>query len=449
MRTNLVLFILLCILLGVAYYTEEIYKKSEVEKQTVAKTLLRQMKLTRLEIGTESLVLQDNIWSHQRIKWPLDQGKVGTFFKILHSLQLKQKLLVQDSEQFFKDHKLDFSVVNDQGEKFEFSLGDAIPATGHFYILNKQEQTVYICEDSSSLDQPFASERDYNLKKYMRLSFLLKHSRDSFWESNFLKALKAQQPNELFLDTNYNRDLKVDFLKQQTTPAILKPLIYTDARKVLEASLNQIRVVELIDRGQNILSDKMAHIDFYGDKNITLKYFIGLNNKPGKFITVEGLDYIFRVEMPRKNLFFLTAQDFWMKKFHFKEDFKGLSHFDFQLSYDGKKFTEFQVYDLVNFKIKAKTAAEFSQVHMNVLFNMILNLVDFNQASIVESHTTALPKNLSVLHFKLLGSYFCIWMDEKTISVKDMQNNLLYLFSERASQISAKFFSSVFTVRSN
>lgn len=449
MRTNIILAFIFFALLGVAFYTEEVYKKKSIEEAALSRSLLKKFDFKKIHFPHSVLVHNDTIWEDKEINWPLSQKKVDFFLKILNSVEIRGVVKEGNAEQFFRKSRIQFAVEDYKGEKQVFVMGDASETTGRFYLQNKDSNEIYICQDTSHMDVPYSSERDFELKKYMRLKYILEQGRHAFWESNFLEALKIQKLKTVQFDSNRNRSFELNFIQNTTKPTIPSSLSYKDIRNVFESYFKQIRVVEIIDRGQNILTDKMSQIAIESETPYVLKYFAGLNEQIGRYILVEGLEYIFRVEMEQDNVFYLSPHHFWLKKFQYNVDFQSLDKLNFELSFDGNSFFQFQVYDLANFKLRSLTSATFSQVHMNVLFNLILNLVDFSEATYVEPDKTEPPQDRKILYVKMLDARYAIWVDGKSIIVKDQKNGLNFYFSEQTGQITERFFSDIFTVNRN
>lgn len=447
MKTNITLLVILSLMLVGVYLDQEVYEKEEQKKELIEKSLFKKAEFKKLEFKKSSLVKEDGIWKNKELAWPLNPQKVDEFLNILHSLQIKQKILEFDLDQYFTKKKFVFKVFDSDGEQ-ELWFGDSIEATGRFYVYSKQTGELFICEDTSNYSVPYSSARDYGLKKYLRLTQLLEMGTDLFWESNFIKGLKLGQLNRVDIDSVRNRPLEIDLISGKTMPQAPKPLDYKDLRKTVQDYFGQIRVLKVIGSGQNFLSDQRSVIKLEGNQVYTLRYFSGLNEKFGKYVRIEGLDLIFQVDMDAQNIFFLTGNDFWLKRFHYSQSLTNLSKLDFSLATDDIDWKTFRIYDLEKFKIKTLSeGVSYSQVHINVLFNLMLNLVDFKEAIYVESLSDNQLSKKGSLRAKLLGKEVRIWVENDFIKVIDKEHKLLYHFPDAGDQIRPGFFRSAFTVK--
>ena len=449
MKTNLALFgILVALLIGV-YLDQEVYEKEERKQQLVEKSLLKQTDFQKFTFPNGSLEKDEGKWSHPEIAWTVDQDKVDEFIKIMHSIQVKHKILEFKLEDYFQKQKTVLGIKSSTYEG-ELWFGDSIEATGRFYVYQVNSKELFICEDTSYYNIPYSSERDYGLKKYLRLSKLLQRGADLFWQSNFILGLKLTELKRLQIDSVRNRPLEIDLISNKTIPQAPAPLDYKSLADVINKQFQEIQIVKIIASGQNYLSDQRSVIKLEGSRDHVLRYFSGLNEQFGKYVRVEGLDYIFQVEMKPRNIFFLTGNDFWVKNFHYDESISNLTKLDFSLSLEGENWKDFTIYDLENFKIKAVSkGVNFSKVHMNVLFNLLFNLVDFKEAIFVESIVENQIPSSNVLNVKFLGSKMVVWVEEDYIKVIDRKNKLLYHFPDAGDQIMPGFFRSAFTVNPN
>ncbi|MBD63947.1 MAG: hypothetical protein CME62_01970 [Halobacteriovoraceae bacterium] len=449
MKTNIALFFILGMMLVGVYLDQEVYEKEEARAELVEKSLFRQTDFKYFEFSNGSLIKREGTWGHSEIGWSLNSLKVNEFIKILHSLQIKKKLMEFNLEDFFKKRKHIFK-VRDQKSEHEIWFGDSIEATGRFYVYHVGLKELYICEDTSHYKIPYSSARDYGLKKYLRLIQLLERGVDLFWESDFIEGLKMTELNRLNIDSVRNRVLEIDLVSGKTIPQAPTPLEYRDLRKTVLDYFQKIQVLRVIASGQNYLSDQRSVLKIEGNQNFSLRYFSGLNEKFGKYIRIEGLDYIFEVEMEPRNIFFLSGNDFWLKNFHYSQSLSNLSTLEFSLAFGDENWKDFSIFDLENFKVKSlSNKVSFSQVHINVLFNLLLNLVDFKEAVYVEKvGVNQIPQN-DVLSVKLLGKVMKVWVEEDFIKVIDTEYNLLYHFPDVGDQIKPGFFRSAFTVETN
>ncbi len=446
MKLNIILFFVLIGILSGIYFSEEVYKKDVLEKESIEQSLIQSEKILSLEFANGSIEFAGDFWVSKNIQWPLNQGSVDYILKLVKGIKVLQKISGKDFNEFFRKNRQSFSVQTPEGV-FHFDLGDSAEATGNFYILNKEKNEVYLCEDTTALNTAFSSDRDLGLKKYLRLVEFVNRGVDLFWESNFLKAMGISEVSQAMIDSVRNRPLEIDFIKRETKPAAPSPLSYKDLNSVFSRYFAEINIIKLIDKGQNYLTDQRSVVTLDGNQKLKLTYYSAMNDSYGKFIRVDGIDYIFQVDMDEQNIFFLSGKDFWNKRFHYPKSINNLTSLDFALSFDQKAYYDFQVYDLENFKIRATSdKVSFSKVHMNVLFNLLLNLVDFKEAMFVETFHHFDNPERSRLWINFLGSTMVVWIEDNVIKVLDKNNGLLYYFADQSGQLTEGFFGQIFTV---
>ena len=83
---------------------------------------------------------------------------------------------------------------------------------------------------------------------------------------------------------------------------------------------------------------------------------------------------------------------------------------------------------------------------MNFLFNLILNLADFNQALYVEQFNVSTDFEYK-LKVTLLNKTLLLKILEESIVVIDMSDMLKFVFANKNAQVKPGFFDKIFTVQ--
>lgn len=453
MKSNLILFLIFIGLLGVTFYTEEVFKPAEEERKNLSSRVFKQTNPTEIEFDNGTIQFQDNLWVSEKIAWPLNQKAVEEFLALISSIKVEGEILEKDKEQFFSKNKQKIELNFKQNKKDVFFLGNVNEASGKFYIKEENTGRVYICSDNSFYQLPYTSELDLNLKKYFRLNKFLSLGSQLFWDSDFFNALNISEPSKATFDFVRGGGFTLDFIERKTNPEVIGDLGYKDMLTITREAFRKVRIKNIIASGQNFLTDLRGTISIESETNYSFKYFLGLKEEYGHYIFIPGFNLIFEVEFLGQGPFDLTVQNFWNKKIQLNQNFKNVTLLPFQLSFDDKNYYDFEVYDLQNFKIRftSEKVLSFSQVHMNVLFNLILNLTDFAEADLVQKigKKTSAVMGSNNLYLKMGEVHLVLWIKDRFIHVRDLKANIEYLFADRSGQLTSDFFNSIFTVKTN
>ena len=237
----------------------------------------------------------------------------------------------------------------------------------------------------------------------------------------------------------------------KTSPLAFNGIRYRNFFNRVIEGIEKIKIVNIINHGQNILSNPRSKLNLKGKEELNIKLYSGLNGKYGNYLKVDGRDDIIEIELMESNLFFLNVQDFWIKKIKFDIDFKKINDFNFEISFDNNKYFDFKINDLETFKvIPTDDGVSFvSNTHMNFLFNLLFNLADFKQAHYIEElqgEALNINKGSFDLYIKIFGKFFTVKVQDDFILVGDYNDKVLFKFKYNRGQIGPGFFDKIFTV---
>lgn len=446
MKKNLGLFIILSLLISIAYFSEEVVKKDKLNKSKTSKQVFGTGSISEIKTQKIHLYLIDGIWKEKSVSWKLDQELVEEMLKVFSGLSRSSKIKNDKKLDYFVENKTTLEIKSEKGWE-KFIIGDVSRVTGGFFVKSDlYEDDILVCYDKSFLDQVYSSELDLDLKKYIRLRGILNLDKDKFIEKDILSYFDITKIEKVLIDNKRNRWFKLDLLENNIHPKKPDQIKLKNLTNVLMDSIKKVKIKKVLDSKRNVLTNLSSEIMIEGNKSVVMKVFSGLNERYGKFLKVEN--QIFELSLKDNNLFFLNLQDFWNKRIEYSVEYHKLKEISFSLGFDASKYYKFKIPDLKKFKVKSNDnrVSFVSDVHMNFLFNLILNLTEFKQAKYVEVYKPS----------KVLSQYLYIQLFEKTLGVKikedlievvDFNSNLKFLYKYNTQQIKTDFLDKIFTVK--
>ncbi len=451
-KSNLILFFILCLLIGGGYFLEEVYKPQEKNKKVDSKSLFSiKTDLTAFSTEKYDLIKQENgKWKYKNVNWPVDQTKIKSFINILKKMSYQEKFEVslEEKKRYFSDNKIEFSVVQN-GHTYSYLLGNISYSTGAFYIAKKEGKEIYICQDNSHFEQPYQSELDLKIKKYARFQHILKSQIRVFAESDLFYSLRREKIKSVKIDNKRNRWFEVDLIGKKTIPEIIAPLNYKKLEKTILTLMNGVQVEDVLLSRRLVLTDKFSEILVQvGHESKVFKLYLGANGEYGKYIKIPEEKYVLKVKLDAKNIFYSNVQDFWQKKIIFNKRVASLKRLDFLLKKPKSKTVKFFIDDLEKFVVKSKekNVKFISRIHMNFLFNLIFNLTHFKEAKYIQHDSDNIVENYD-LRLDILDKTFYIKQNTDLIHVFDEKEKLSYFYEYNTQQISHKFLTQIFTVK--
>lgn len=444
---NLKLFAVLCLLIGIAYYFEEIHSKKQQDDKLKKVQVFKNLDQTKkFEFKNYSLEL-DDIWKVTNINYIASEQLIKDFKYILSHILTLQELSIEKENDYFSQTSLDL-VVHTGKTSTKYTLGDVSKVSGKFYLkVHSKNPKIYLCEDKSKFTDAYTSEADLGIKKYLRLKAIFSGDQFLFMERKLFHRIDINKVKKLNIKNRHNRPYTLDLKQNATQPPVLKKLKYKRLSDVVSFLFSKTLAIGLITNGQNILTNEISSIEIESEKqNIRLKLFAGLNGQYGKYVKFEGDSFIYRLSDETPAIFQLFVQDYWNKKFLINQKLKGLSDFQFSLSLDGKKFYSFKVDDIKKFDFKSLDPKVYSinKNLMNFLFNLIFNLVDFKEASYVMEQQ---KDDSNELYLKIFKHKFGVRLEDQQIRVVDYTSKLIYIFKYDTQPLQATSLKRIFTVK--
>ena len=84
--------------------------------------------------------------------------------------------------------------------------------------------------------------------------------------------------------------------------------------------------------------------------------------------------------------------------------------------------------------------------NINLLFNLVLNLVEFNEAKYVSTELSKISNEDVALHMTLFKKELIIVFKQNSITVQDLSSKLEYFYPHKISSINVKGTSDFFTL---
>lgn len=450
-QKNIVLTIIFFILLGIAYYTEEVYKKNIYVERQLKSQLIKNIDSLQV-VKTPNYQLSKNLdsWIMNDYNWKTNKVRIDELVNILNELHVSSELKVKDDEEYFAQTKLSFELQLDETQE-TFTIGNVSHVSGAFYLKRSSRPgVVFICYDESIYKAPYTNQLDLDLKKYMRLISFLKTAPNIFLESNIFFATGMNQIHRISIDNIRNRKFELDLEKQKMTPIPPKNIGTKSLNLELLTLIKRISVKRVITKPAKLLSNLRSTIEVKGNRELTYKLYAAYGEQFGYFLKVSDSTEITELKLEKKSLFFSNQQIFWNKKIDFKHiNFSTTDSFKFTVRKDNQKHIEFEVKDIKKFEVSTNHSdvSNISDIHFNVLFNLLFNLADFKEAKyIVDGYS---QKHVYDLEVKLFDKVMLIKILPQKILVFDETNKQAFFFEYDKTQLPAGFFKQIFTVKRN
>ncbi|MBD67019.1 MAG: hypothetical protein CME62_17590 [Halobacteriovoraceae bacterium] len=456
---NLLLGLVLLALIGLAYYSEEIYKKEKMSQEEYKKiqeiSFFKDLAYKFNKVKTPNYILREKspeAWTVENLNYPASFQMVQELRQIFQGIMTAGVIEKKSDEHFFQNTKLPFSLFVADKE-YKFLLGDISQVSGRFYLqnLNTPEREIYICYDNSRFDIAYKEEQDLNIKKYLRFRNILQGQEDLFIERSLFARHEIKNIEKIVIDSKRNRSFIIDVLNNQTQPTAPEGISYLPiAQKLLQIS-GEMRVKKVIKSDQVVLSHLSSTLTFYHDKKTTqLKLYKALNNQYGFYVKFDNADAVFELDENAARLFFYTPQDFWKKKILSQKTLSGLNQLEFKLRYPGKdnQSYSFKVDDLKNFSVNAKSdkVSSIDNDKINLLFNILFNLTEFEQADYVLETKT--PPQGECIDVEMLNNSYSVCLEGNKTLVYDSKHHLQHLFNYSSKQIGVSTWQGIFTLSS-
>jgi len=448
MKKNLVLSLILATLLLVAYFSEEVVKVNiEKNKKNSVRLIHSDTPILEIKTASYTLINIDGVWRDESINWKIDQELMLKVLDIFQNLYVSSKIETKKPDDYFNKHSQIISFKLGNSIK-EFRFGPVSKITGGFYMQDlTNPNEVMICYDDSFMKVVYSNEVELDLKKYVRLLNLINASKFNFLEQNILSQLDLINLKKITIDSERNRWFQVNLERNSLNPKPPKKIKIKNIRKIISSGVKGLRVKKIINKGEMVLTDPMSKVKLFGEKVYLLTLYRKLNNKDGNYLRISGSDQILEVDLKKGNIFFINNQEFWDKTIDYGVVFSSLDRVDFTLrTQNAQNSYPFFIDDLEEFIVKSehKKVGFISKVHMNLLFNLLLNLTDFKEAKFIEERITPEADSLD-LYVTIFKKSLGIKVGADFIKVYDLKSGLVYNYSYNTRQIRPGFFEKIFT----
>lgn len=453
MKKNLLLVSILSALILFAYLWEQKgIKKDVLTKEKVQKIFDVDTKsLVELTIKNTKVINTNGAWIIGELNYPADINKINFIIKTLSGISSISRIDDKsDTEQFFVHQDHSFRVKNFEGE-IGFRLGDISPVTGYFYIekFENGKKELFLAKDTNAYDGIYKDDLEAEFRKYLAFKNIITMKPMQLISQNLIPSLKIVDVTKVEIDNKANRWFQVDFLQEKTKPSILKSLKYKNLYKVIGQLWNKVKVTKIVALGKNIVSEQMSKIIFTTkNTNFVITLFGKFNGATGYFAVLDGEDKVFVIDEGSKDFFFANVQKFWHKAIDYQTDFSKIKKFVFKLG-DRKNKYQFKVEDIEKFEAKTDDPLleSVKSYNVNMLFNLVLNLVEFKEAKYVTGELTKIQKSDIVLTMTLFNKDLNIVFKANSITVQDLSANLEYFYPHKIASINVKGASDFFTLK--
>lgn len=455
MIKNLFLLFLLFTLIGFTYYWEELDKKKKFTSQTEYKKLFSFMSQDVMEINLTSLKLikKESRWIIGELDYVASKTKVDYILKTLDGLKIISKLKVDSkkNEEFFiyQDHS--FRIRTFDNEYF-LRLGDISNISGFFYLelTLAGQKHLYLVKDDNIYEGLYKNALEAEFQKYIRFKKIITSAPQQLIDNNLLPDYKFNFLETVEIAAKSRPKFELNLKENTTIPQIFKKLKYKDLRQHFNSLFKSLNVESIKKIKTNVLSEVQSSIKLIQENSsLELKLYGKLNDEVGNYITISNNDWIFSITDKSKKVFFVDVQDFWKKKFIYPRAIHEYDRFIFELGERNNRY-KFKVDDISNFEIKIddNRLDSINTGNLNLLFNIMFNLVNFNESSFIKNYLSTLDKTIPVFDLKLLNKRFKFQFLKYSIIVQDVDLELEYHFIHKNQSIMINDSTDFFTLKS-
>lgn len=450
MKNNFILGTVFCILVAIAYYYEEMEKpiNDKIIQLEQGHIIGDKTKITELKTNHFHLIKKKNEWMLKDSLWKVDQLKVISFIEALSALRITGSMAASERLKWDISEEVNLRI---HGKVEKITLLGVSKVTGSLYFSRSQNTGIIsIVQDEKAYEDIYQNDLDLGLRKYARLIKVFKQGAESFLDLNLLNAMGLNKILYVKVENTRQRPFELHIKDKQTKPNILNPLKTKNLLNRFTELMSIKRIVRIIGKGKNILTDKRSVVLVEGDSTERIvEYYLGLNGRYGHYLKIQGMDSLYEVELYDKNIFTVGIEDFWEKKFVHNNsiDFQQLKKLDFEIKYKNEYYP-FYVNNFQQFKIMSDDdRIEFiDRTRMNFLFNLLFNLTEFKEAIYVEN---ILDKTFltNSLHIKMFDNLYIVKLKTQEIIVDDTKNQLRFYFTNKSGKVDTTFFEKIFTVK--
>ncbi len=450
LKKNIILTCIFFFLLGGVYLKEEILFVEKQRVSSLERSVIKIQNIKRIKTKYGELAF-DKKWKYTHGALVVSKFKVDQFIKILKDWKIQDSIFVEDSREYFNENEIKVIIDGEKGKRLAFFVGNFSPLSNIFYLREeKNSKKVYLVKDESVYDSLYQSTDELPFKKYKRNIGVLKQFKTVFSDTLLVNQLQLNLTSILKIEfkSEFQPWFDLDIQHKSISRPIPKPLVLASLEKQVEKLFGRIQVLNILKDKINGLEEKGV-ITFYVSQGKKVIRYFQFKQKENilHFIAEDEKPFLFQVDFKKENPFDIHDQFFWDKRIAYDVDFNELKKINFDITLKGKSY-KFIINDLDTFEVTSedKRISFISATHMNFLFNLIFNLVDFEQASYVVPSRVLIEKDSSIV-IKIFEKVLIIKLKDQYIQVYDKKEDLSYYFKYNSKQIGLNFFSRIIQTR--
>jgi hypothetical protein len=372
-------------------------------------------------------------WVAEDSNYPLDRELLKKYLDLLKNFRLIKEISYQSdaelAQYFTKESSLHFTFKNDQ--KVLFKIGDLVPDSEEFYLL--QNQKLFI----ATYDVPASQAQESH---YYNREDKLKLIHDLF--STSLDALIFHQPFKLFLEA-VPKEVHYETANQlqiKENGVFQAPQLPYDPQLIADY-FQQISNLE-IDSVEKKQSQPFQVKDSFwlitSKSKLKINILENFQMKDQGYFEIENYPWLFKVKGPAYEILKPSYQRFVLKKPKSLEKIKALKKIDFTFSFDNKKFVNAQVNENEQFEITSKL--NLNQVLWKELFKILFNLDPFaeaDQLSVLKTQEILLPNSL---YLRFGNENYFLRLKKGEIILADINQKLVFhYFLNKSERVGFEF----------
>ncbi len=453
MKKNLLLVAVLSGLILFAFFWEQKGLKDHFVTAKEGKSIFNvdSKNLVELTLKKAKIFQKNGKWSIGELNYPADHRKVNYIISTLKGISSISKITDhKKTEEFFIHQDHSFRVKTFKSE-IGFRLGDISPVTGYFYIekFENGKKELFLAKDLNAYDGIYKSDLEADFRKYLAFKNIITMEPMELISQELIPGLKIVDLVKLVVDSKTNRWFEVNFLDESTDPKIFEGLKYKPAYKAVNKLWTKVKVEKIVPISNNVLSEQLSKVELHTKETLySLTLYGKFNGATGYYVTVKGQDKVYVIDEASKDFFFANVQDFWQKKIDYKTDFSKIKTFSFTLGNKSKQY-KFKVEDIENFEVKVDDTRlkNVKTDNINLLFNLVLNLVEFKEAKYVGQGLSVINKDDVALYMSLFDKDLIIVFKENSITIQDLSDKVEYFYPHKISSINVKGQRDFFTLK--
>lgn len=452
MKKNIFLMTILVALITFAYFWEQKKVKDLfIDKTTGEKVFnVNANNVIEFTFKNTKLLKDKKGWIIGELNYLADITKINFIIKTLEAVSVVKKLEDHAKPEEFFEYQDHAFRIKTYDKEIRFRLGDISPVTGYFYLEKFQngKKQLYLVKDTNAYDGIYKDDVEAEFRKYLAFKNIITMEPMELISKSLVPMLKVEEVQKVTIDNKANRWFEINFQKNITSPLIYSSLEYHNLQMAFAKLWSMVTVEKFVEKKKNVLSQVLATIELSKTNNTYKIVLYGkFNDVTGLFATVEGEnDLVYILNEKSKDLFFANVQTFWKKKINYGINLTQLSGFKFELGSQKQRYA-FKVDDIENFEVKSDDpqVKSVKTANMNMLFNLILNLVEFKEAKYV---TDNLSKGLKGTHFKMwiFEKELNIIFSQNSITVQNLTDKLEYFYPHNIASINIKGLSDFYTL---